>query len=69
MSGKGEDHAQGLAEQSVNTSIVHPSESSPDHAERGDRSRGNRSLTENDQRKGLEKTDSTAPGSNNRNKP
>lgn len=69
MPGKAEDHAQGLAEQSVNTSIVHPSQSSPDHAEQGNRSTGNRSLTENDQRKGLEKTDPNAPQSDDRNKP
>ncbi len=69
MPGKGEDRTQGLAEQSVNTSIVHPSQSSPDHAEQGDRSMGNRSLTGNDQRKGLEKTDPDAPAAEDRNKP
>lgn len=57
MPGKDEDRAQGLAEQSVNTSIVHPDQSGPDHAEQGDRSAGNRRLTENDQRKRLERTD------------
>ena len=61
MPGKGEDRAQGLAEQSVNTSIVHPGQSSPDHAEQGDRSAGKRRLTENDQRKGLERTDPDTP--------
>ncbi len=69
MSRKGEDRAQGLAEQSVNTSIVHPSQSSPDHAEQGDRSASNRSLTENDQRKGLEKTDPDAPQTEESSKP
>ena len=33
MAGKGEDRAEGLAERSVNTSIVHPNQSSPDHQE------------------------------------
>ena len=61
MPGKGEDRAQGLAEQSVNTSIVHPDQSSPDHAEQGDRSAGSRRLTENDQRKGLKRTDPDTP--------
>jgi len=61
MPGKGEDRAQGLAEQSVNTSIVHPDQSSPDHAKQGNRSAGDRHLTENDQRKGLERTDPDTP--------
>jgi hypothetical protein len=61
MPGKGEDRAQGLAEQSVNTSIVHPGKGGRDHAEQGDRATGNRSLTGNDQRKGLERTDPDAP--------
>ena len=69
MPGKGKDGAQGLAEQSVNTSIVHPDESSPDRAGPGDRSAGNRRLTENDQRKGLERTDPDAPQPEHRNKP
>ncbi|MBF9197913.1 hypothetical protein [Microvirga terrestris] len=56
MPGKGEDRAQGLAEQSVNTSIVHPGKGGRDNAEQGDRAAGNRSLTGNDQRKGLERT-------------
>lgn len=59
--GKGEDRAQGLAEQSVNTSIVHPDGVGPDRAEQGDRSAGSRRLTENDQRKGLERTDPDTP--------
>ena len=61
MPDKGDDRSQGLAEQSLNTSIVHPDQSSPDHPEQDDRSAGNRSLTEDDQRKGLEKTDPDAP--------
>ena len=51
------DQAQGLAEQSLNTSIVHPDQSGPDRGAQADRSAGSRSLTGNDQRKGLEKTD------------
>ena len=69
MPGKGEDRAQGLAEQSVNTSIVHPGQNSPDRAEPGDRSAGNRRLTENDQQEGLEKTDPKASQASDRKKP
>jgi hypothetical protein len=61
MAGKAEDHAQGLAERSLNTSIVHPSEGTPDRRIRDDRSASDRRLTENDQRKGLEKTDRGNP--------
>ncbi|MBD2749436.1 hypothetical protein IC232_22405 [Microvirga sp. BT688] len=60
MPGKGEDR-EGLAEQSVNTSIVHSDQSSPDHAAQDDRSAGSRRLTENDQRKGLERTEPDTP--------
>jgi len=69
MTGKGEDHAQGLAERSVNTSVVHPSQSNPDHEEQGDRSASNRVLTENQQREGLEKNDSDRPKPSDRYKP
>ena len=61
MPGKGDDGAEGLAEQSVNTSIVHPGQGGRGDAEQGDRSAGNRSLTGNDQREGLEKTATDAP--------
>jgi hypothetical protein len=57
MPGKGADRPEGLAEQSVNSSILHPGQG---HAEQGDRSTGSRSLTGNDQREGLEKTDPNA---------
>lgn len=69
MPGKGEDRSQGLAEQSVNTSIVHPGQGGRDHAKQDDGSMSNRSLTENDQRKGLEKTGPDAQETNARNKP
>ena len=69
MTGKGEDRAKGLAEQSVNTSVVHPSQSTPDHQEHGDRMQSNRQLTENDQRKGLDKTDPDRPKPEDRYKP
>ena len=69
MSGKGEDRAEGLAERSVNTSIVHPSQSSPDHQEQGDGVASNRVLTENQQREGLEKTDPDRPKPDDRYKP
>ena len=61
MAGKAEDHAQGLAERSLNTSIVHPSEGNPDRRNRDDRSASDRRLTENDQREGLEKADRGNP--------
>ena len=61
MAGKGEDHAQGLAERSVNTSIVHPTEGNPDRRIRDGRSASDRHLTENDQREGMEKTDPGNP--------
>ena len=61
MAGKAEDHAQGLAERSVNTSIVQPTEENPDRRIRDDRSASDRHLTENDQRKGMEKTDPGNP--------
>jgi hypothetical protein len=61
MPGKGEDRTQGLAEQSMNTSIVHPDQGSRHPAGQGDRSAANRSLTGNDQRKGLERTDPDTP--------
>ncbi|MBJ6128055.1 hypothetical protein [Microvirga splendida] len=48
----------------MNTSIVHPGQSGPDRAEQG-----NRSVTGNDQRKGLEKTDPDAPRSDDSNTP
>lgn len=69
MTGKGEDHAQGLAERSVNTSVVHPSQSNHDHQEQGDRSASNRVLTENQQREGLEKEDPDGPEPSDRYKP
>jgi hypothetical protein len=62
MPGKGADRPEGLAEQSVNTSIVHPGLGGRGNAEQDECSAGNRSLTGNDQREGLEKTDTDAPG-------
>ena len=66
MAGKGDEHAEGLAEQSLNTSIVHPTQDGSGH---GAGSAGDRTLTENDQRKGLEKTDPADPHSNGSPKP
>ena len=43
--GGGEDRAEGLAGASVARSLDPPSQSSPDHAEAGDHSLSNRSLT------------------------
>jgi hypothetical protein len=64
MTGKDPDRTEGLAEQSLNTSIVHPGQSSPDHEEQGDGTQSNRSITGNDQRKGFGKSD--APKSSDR---
>lgn len=56
MTDKDADRTRGLAEQSLNTSIVHPGLSTPDHQEQGDRI-----IAGNDQRKGLGKTDADRP--------
>ncbi|MBM6579614.1 hypothetical protein ILT44_05420 [Microvirga sp. BT689] len=69
MPRKGRDQGQGLAEQSLNTSIVHPGRSGSDHAASGKGSAGSRSLSGNDQRKGLEKTDPDAPKADDRIEP
>jgi len=61
MPDKAEDRTPGLAEQSVNTSIVHPGQGGRGQAEQGDRSAGDRRLTENDQRKGLDRTNPDTP--------
>jgi hypothetical protein len=45
VDGKGEDRAQGLAGDSVAGALTPPSQSSPDHAEAGDRTQSHRSLT------------------------
>jgi hypothetical protein len=42
---KGEDGAEGLAGANVARSLEHPSQSSPDHIEAGDRTQSNRRLT------------------------
>jgi hypothetical protein len=47
MSAKGEDRAEGFAEQSIRSSAAHPSQSSPDHQEQGDRMPSGHSLTGN----------------------
>ena len=59
VAGTDKDHARGLAERSVNTSIVHPSESRPDVRKQGAPPGGARIVTDNDQREGLEKLDPT----------
>ena len=69
MPRKGDDHGQGLAEQSLNTSIVHPGRSGSDHAAPGKGSDGTRSPTGNDQRKGLERADPDASKTSDRTKP
>ncbi len=66
MAGKGDDHSEGLAEQSLNTSIVPPAQGNSVHP---NPSAGDRTLTENDQREGLEKTDPADPHSNSSTKP
>lgn len=64
MAQKDEDHAHGLAERSLNTSIVHSSRSSPHTYEQGDRI-----LPENHQREGMEKSDPDRKRSSNRHEP
>lgn len=59
MPGKGEDRPQGLAEQSVNTSVVHPGPDAPGRREQDDGADGTRRLPENEQREGQERTDPT----------
>jgi hypothetical protein len=66
MAGKGDERAEGLAEQSLNTSIVHPAEGNAVHR---NPSSGDRTLTENDQRKGLERTEPADPQSDDGTKP
>ena len=51
---KDPDHARGLAERSVNTSIVPPNDSRPS---RGAPADGSRVVTGNDQRKGSDNAD------------
>jgi hypothetical protein len=69
MAGKADDHAQGLAEQSLNTSIVHPTEGNSKHRIRDDRSPSDRRLNANDQREGMEKTDPLSPKAEDRVRP
>lgn len=57
MSDKTEDRDRGLAERSVNTSIVPPTEDNPGPRIRNDRSAPDRRLEENGQREGLERTE------------
>ena len=57
MPGKAEDRAEGLAERSVNVSVVPPAEGNSEHRIRRDRSAADRRLEENDQREGLDKTE------------
>lgn len=68
MVGKDEDHAQGLAERSVNATIVPPSPGNSDHQEQGGPSAGSRILTDNDQREGLEETDPQSPKADDQHK-
>lgn len=55
MPRKDEDHAQGLAERSVNTSIVQPAPGDTPGRRPGEEPAGDRILTENQQREGMEK--------------
>ena len=65
---KGEDRAGGFAAASVATSAAHPSQSSPDHVEAGDRTQSNRSLTGADRPAGP-KPDADRPAPEDRYKP
>ncbi|WP_154661139.1 hypothetical protein [Microvirga lotononidis] len=57
MSGKSEGRDRGLAERSVNTSVAPPTEGNSGHRIRNEGSSADRRLEENDQRKGLDRTE------------
>lgn len=63
MASKAEEHADGLAERSLNTSIVPPTEGTSKNLISEDRSASDRRLDGNDQREGLEKAGNGAPES------
>ncbi len=68
--GTGDDQREGLAERSLNTSIVHPDQSGPDQSEQGHAAAGgDRVLADNQQREGQEKTDPDRPKADDRFKP
>jgi hypothetical protein len=69
MSGKGEDRAQGFAKPAVAGSAAHPSQSSPDHQEQGDRTTSHRSLTGDDRRGTSDTPDPDRPTRQDRYKP
>jgi hypothetical protein len=64
MSGNGEDRSKGLAERSVNTSVVPPGSGQPDPPGQGDRNPAG-----NDQRKGLEEAEGAPRGPETARKP
>jgi hypothetical protein len=57
MGGKRSDDDKGLAEQSLGTSNVSPTDANVHRQDKGDGSSGGRQLSENDQRKGMEKSE------------
>lgn len=61
MNGKRSNESKGLAEQSLNTSNVPPTDANPHHQGQQDGASGGRRLSENDQRKGMEKSGSGKP--------
>ena len=69
VSGKADDRDRGLAERSVNTSIVPPTEDNSGHRIRNDRSAADRRLDENDQREGMDRTERDAPNIQDTTKP
>ncbi|UVF19027.1 hypothetical protein HPT29_021595 [Microvirga terrae] len=69
MAGKADDRAQGLAERSLNASIVPPTEENSVHRSRDDRSASDRRLDENDQREGLEQADPATSTADSRSTP
>jgi hypothetical protein len=69
MAGKAEEHASDLAERSVSTSIVHPTQANSDRRHRDGRFASDRRLNENDQREGMEKADPGRPRKEGRMKP
>jgi hypothetical protein len=67
MSRKAEDRTRGLAERSLNTSIVPPTEGNSGHRIRNDRFASDRRLENNDQREGMDKTERNAPNTQDSN--
>ena len=69
MTRRGEDRAQGFAKPTVANSPAHPSQSSPDHQEQGDRTVSHRPLTREGGPAGTDTPDPGRPKPEDRYKP